>query len=505
MNHLIVIIYILLFSLFFDFIRKNRKLNYRRFFKKDINGPWSLPIIGGLYLINDNPNRVFTKLSKKYGGIYKIWLGESLSMVVSDPDIVNEIWIKQHDNFINRPKNITHQMFSSNYRSLNFGDYSHWKFNRPMMSSHFTKTKLLSSKVTTIVEKQLNKLIETMEYHSINKLPFDPYVGFSGYSLNIILNMVVSMDIDECKVSTENVIHSIDELFKKLSTNGPQDTLPYLKFFFKKDINNFKFHLDKIKSFIHSIYLNQLESHDPSNPRNILDSFITGLQSNDIDLLLQLCIDLIVAGTDTVANLLQWFVLFCINYPDIQEKLYNEIIEVVGKECKVLKHEQISKMPYLYGCFRESLRYRPVTPLSLPRVAMCDTYIKDDIFIPKGTTIIQNIFGMGNDEKYISEPNKFKPERWVEYIKKQKDNKNDNENSESKYFNDLDKVSIPFGVGKRQCMSPAMAEQESLFSMATMVLNYKFKSNGQYPLSEKEVYSITIKPQPFQVLLEKRV
>ncbi|EAL61587.1 cytochrome P450 family protein [Dictyostelium discoideum AX4] len=479
--------------------------NNKLLFKKDVNGPWSLPIIGGIYLINDNPNRALTKLSKKYGGIYKIWLGESFSMVVSDPEIVNEIWVKQHDNFINRPKNITHKMFSSNYRSLNFGDNPNWKFNRSMASSHFTKTKLLSSKVTSVVEKKLNKLIETMEYHSINKLPFDSYVGFSEYSLNIILNMLVSMDIDECENSTQNVIYSINEIFKMLSTNSPQYSFPYLKFFFKKDLNNFKFHLDKIKSFIHSIYLKQLESYDPSNPRNILDSFISDLQSNDIDILLQICIDIVVAGTDTVANLLQWFVLFCINYPEIQEKLYNEIIEVVGKDCKVLKYEHISKMPYLYGCFRESLRIRPVTPLSLPRVAKCDTYIKDDIFIPKGATIIQNIFGMGNDEKYISEPNKFKPERWVEYIKNKKVNKNGNENSVNKYFNDLDKISIPFGVGKRQCLSPAMAEQESLLSIATVVLNYKLKSNGQKKLNEKEVYSITIKPQPFKLFLEKRV
>ncbi|KAM9992469.1 hypothetical protein ACTFIY_009913 [Dictyostelium cf. discoideum] len=503
MNYLLIIICLIFFSLFFDFIRKN--WNLKRLFKKDINGPWSLPIIGGIYLINDNPNRAFTKLSKKYGGIYKIWLGESPSIVVSDPEIVNEIWVKQHDNFINRPKCITIKMFSSNYRSLNFGDNPNWKFNRSMASSHFTKTKLLSSKVTTIIEKKLNKLIETMEYHSINKLPFDSFVGFNEYSLNIILNMLVSMDIDECEGSTRNVIYSINEIFKMLSTNGPQDIFPYLEFLFKNNIKNFKFHLDKIKSFIHSIYLKQLESHDPSNPRNILDSFISDLQTNDIDILLQICIDLIVAGTDTVANLLQWFVLFCINYPEVQEKLYNEIIEVAGKDCKVLKHDQISKMPYLYGCFRESLRIRPVTPLSLPRVAKCDTYIKDDIFIPKGTTIIQNIFGMGNDEKYISEPNKFKPERWVEYIKNQKVNKNENENSVNKYFNDLDKISIPFGVGKRQCMSLAMAEQESLLSMATVVLNYKLKSDGQKKIDEKEVYSITIKPIPFKVLLEKRV
>ncbi|KAK5583537.1 hypothetical protein RB653_005134 [Dictyostelium firmibasis] len=500
MNYLIFIIYIVLFTLLFDFIRKNRRLN--GLFKKDIKGPWSLPIVGGMYLINDNPNRVFSKLSKKYGGIYKIWIGETLTMVVSDPEIVNEIWIKQHDNFINRPKNITTEIFSNNYRSLNFGDFSHWKYNRSVISGHFTKTKILSSKVTEIVEKQLEKLITSMDDHSISKIPFDPYIGFSNYSLNIILNMVVSKDIGECLESSQAFITSIDEIFKMVSTNGPQDTLPYLKPFFKKDINHFKYHLNKIKSMIHSIYLDQIQSHDPSNPRNILDSFITDFKSNDIDNLLQICIDLIVAGTDTVANFLQWFALFCINYPEIQDKLYKEIIEIAGKDCKNLKNEHVSKMSYLYGCFRETLRYRPVTPLSLPRVAKCDTYIKDDIFIPKGTSIIQNIFGMGNDEKYISEPNKFKPERWVEYIK-QKENSNNNKN-ENKYYNNLDKISIPFGLGKRQCLSPAMAEQETLIAMGNMILNYRFKYDGELPLSEKEVYSITIKPQPFKISLEKR-
>ncbi|KAN0029806.1 hypothetical protein ACTA71_007943 [Dictyostelium dimigraforme] len=113
-----------------------------------------------------------------------------------------------------------------------------------------------------------------------------------------------------------------------LSTNGPQDTFPYLKPFFKKDINNLQFHLDKIK----------------------IPVYITDFQLKDTDILLQICVDLIVAATDTIYY---------------NDKLF---IEVAGNDCKVLKYEQISKMPYLYGIYGESLRYRPVTPLSLPRV-----------------------------------------------------------------------------------------------------------------------------------------
>lgn len=58
-----------------------------------------------------------------------------------------------------------------------------------------------------------------------------------------------------------------------------------------------------------------------------------------------------------------------------------------------------------------------------------------DLVIPKGTPIIISLMGIGRDEKYFPEPERFNPERFEE-ANKQYD--------EVAYF--------PFGEGPRMCI-----------------------------------------------------
>ncbi|KAN0050265.1 hypothetical protein ACTA71_003377 [Dictyostelium dimigraforme] len=526
MEIFILIIYLILFLFVFDFYKKNKRYG-KSPFNKEANGPWSLPIIGGLYLIGKRPNRSFTELSKIYGGIYKIWLGERMVMVVTDPEIIQDIWIKQHDIFVNRPHNITSQIFSLNYKSLVFGDVDEWNKVRPKMTCHFTKVKLNSTKPKQVVNDQLKKMLKIMLKHCSESKPFDQYVYLNTYSMNIILGLMLSIELPHSDSNDKNgqfskVLHSIDEIFKSIGTNGPEDIFPTLLPLFKNRVTTFTNHLDVIKDFIRQIYKKQIKTFDINiEPRNIMDCLISeyyredsnnGNDNGEEELIIQLCIDMLVAATDTSASTLEWFILFMINNPNIQEELYKEIIDVVGKDCLYVSFDEIPKLPLIKACFSEILRIRPVTSLSLPRVAMQDTNTINNIFIPKDTIIIQNIFGLGNSEKFVSNPTVFNPSRWLHY-KEMKDsnqfgnNVDGNSATTSNYYNDLDKVSIPFGIGKRRCMAPSMADHNVLIAMANIVLNFKMKSNNpnQIKLSEEEQYAITIKPKyPFKVLFEKR-
>ncbi|KAK5582313.1 hypothetical protein RB653_003896 [Dictyostelium firmibasis] len=527
MNFITFIFYLICFFIFYDFYKKNKRLSKSP--NKEANGPWSLPIIGGLYLIGDRPNRSFTELSKKYGGIYKIWLGERMVIVITDPEIVQDIWIKQHHIFVNRPHNITSETFSLNYKSLVFGDVNEWNSVRPKMTCHFTKVKLNSLKPKQVVNDQLKKMLKIMSSHCLESKPFDQYVYLNTYSMNIIVGLMLSVEFPYSNSNDKNgqfskVLHSIDEIFKCIGTNGPEDIFPTLLPLFKKKVTAFTHHLDVIKDFIRVIYKEQIKSFNINNePRNIMDSLIAeyfdnnnndddGVDSDNGELIIQLCIDMLVGATDTSASTLGWFMLFMINNPSIQEELYEEIINVVGKDCPYVTFDDVPKLFLIKACFQEVLRIRPVTSLSLPRVAMEDTTTINDIFIPKDTIIIQNIFGMSNSEKFVSNPTVFNPHRWLNYKKIKDSNQFDcnssatSDNSSSKYYNDLDRVSTPFGVGKRRCMAPNMAEHNILIAMANIILNFKMKSSDpqQVSLSEEEEYAITIKPKyPFKVLFEK--
>jgi len=94
---------------------------------------------------------------------------------------------------------------------------------------------------------------------------------------------------------------------------------------------------------------------------------------------------------------------------------------------------------YVEAIYREVIRWMPPLPISVPH---CST--EDDIyqgyFIPKGTTILANIWAMTRDEIAYPEPENFRPERFID---------------ENGRLNGDDSA-LAFGFGKRVCVGRHM-------------------------------------------------
>lgn len=61
-------------------------------------------------------------------------------------------------------------------------------------------------------------------------------------------------------------------------------------------------------------------------------------------------------------------------YPEIQEKVYKEIIDVIGSECKDIEYSHLGKLTYLDMCIKDVLRLFPIAPFIM-RKASADCYI----------------------------------------------------------------------------------------------------------------------------------
>lgn len=71
-----------------------------------------------------------------------------------------------------------------------------------------------------------------------------------------------------------------------------------------------------------------------------------------------LCSEAINAGTDTSATALEWALLHLVLDQGIQEKLYKEIVDCVGKNGEVTEAD-VEKMPYLGAIVKETFRRHP--------------------------------------------------------------------------------------------------------------------------------------------------
>lgn len=141
-----------------------------------------------------------------------------------------------------------------------------------------------------------------------------------------------------------------------------------------------------------------------------------------------------------MAILLEWILARMVLHPEIQLKAQAEIDNIVGSS-RVVSISDIPNLPYLQAIVKECLRVHPPGPLlSWARLAIHDVHVGDH-FVPAGTTAMVNMWAITHDEKVWSEPEMFKPERFID---------------EDVSIMGSNLKLAPFGSGRRVCPGKAM-------------------------------------------------
>jgi cytochrome P450 len=83
---------------------------------------------------------------------------------------------------------------------------------------------------------------------------------------------------------------------------------------------------------------------------------------------------MLLAGTDTSANTVEWAIAELLRSPHCAKKLQAELDEVVGKD-RIVSESDIPNLPYLRAVVKEALRLRPAAPLNITHVALEDTTV----------------------------------------------------------------------------------------------------------------------------------
>ncbi|KAF7374700.1 O-methylsterigmatocystin oxidoreductase [Mycena sanguinolenta] len=117
------------------------------------------------------------------------------------------------------------------------------------------------------------------------------------------------------------------------------------------------------------------------------------------------------AGIHTVESPMKSFLLAMILHPHCQDLAQAEIDRVIGSG-RLPSFEDRSHLPYVSAVCREILRWHPSVPLGVAH-AISEDDIYDGCFIPKGSAVVTNIWGMTRDTNLFEDPNSFKPERFL--------------------------------------------------------------------------------------------
>ncbi|XP_047939518.1 cytochrome P450 78A5-like [Salvia hispanica] len=180
--------------------------------------------------------------------------------------------------------------------------------------------------------------------------------------------------------------------------------------------------------------------------------------------------EMIFRGTDTVAILLEWILARMILHPEIQAKAQNEIDNAIGLNTTVADSD-LPNLPYIQAIVKETLRLHPPGPLlSWARLAIHDTQVGPH-FVPAGTTAMVNMWAITHDEGVWPEPERFRPERFLE---------------DDVAIMGSDLRLAPFGSGRRVCPGKSMGLATVQLWLAHLLHKFKWTAcpSGGVDLSE---------------------
>ncbi|CAI0396380.1 unnamed protein product [Linum tenue] len=118
-----------------------------------------------------------------------------------------------------------------------------------------------------------------------------------------------------------------------------------------------------------------------------------------------------IAGTETTSITLEWAMALLLNHPRAMQKLRTEIDDTVGVHDRLINEHDIPSLPYLKCVINETLRLYPPAPFLLPHSSSEDCTVKG-YRVPKGTTLMVNVWAMQRDPKLWEQADEFLPERF---------------------------------------------------------------------------------------------
>ncbi|KAL0100765.1 hypothetical protein PUN28_019267 [Cardiocondyla obscurior] len=191
-----------------------------------------------------------------------------------------------------------------------------------------------------------------------------------------------------------------------------------------------------------------------------------------------------LAGFDTSSTLMSFAAHEIATNPDIQERLQNEIDQVLEDTNGQPSYEAINGMKYLNAVINEALRMYPVQTV-MDRVCVKDFELPPAVPNAKPLTMKKDmiffipIYALHHDPEYFPEPKKFKPERFLD-------------GSDECNIN----AYCPFGLGPRMCIGNRFGLLE------TRIVLFHLLARCQLKPCEKTSKSVKLQKGGFTMKIE---
>ncbi|ULT96287.1 hypothetical protein L5515_011816 [Caenorhabditis briggsae] len=443
--------------LLFKHLRMRHKL-------KHINQPRSYPIVGHGLITKPDPEGFMNQVIGM-GYLYPdprmclLWIGPFPCLMLYSAELVETILASSK----HLDKGFAYKQLEPWLgRSILTSRKDQWRPKRKLLTPTFHYDILKD--FLPIFNEQSKIMVQKMCYMGKDE-NIDVLSTVTLCTLDIICETSMGKSIG-AQLSENNeyvwAVHTINELISR-RTNNPLLWNSHI-YSLTEDGKTHEKCLNILHSFTKKVIIERKEALKESGYKMegrlaFLDLLLDMVQSGQMDETdVQAEVDTFMfEGHDTTSTGLMWAIHLIGNHPEIQRKVQAELDEVLGDEEDVTT-EHLARLKYLECVLKESLRIRSSVPIIMRELS--EDQVIGGINIPKGVTLLLNLYLVHRDPAQWKDPEVFDPDRFLP------------ENSVGrKPF-----AFIPFSAGSRNCIGQRFALIEEKVIMTHILRHFDVTS-----------------------------
>ncbi|NJK67041.1 MAG: cytochrome P450 [Microcoleus sp. SU_5_3] len=404
--------------------------------------------------IATNPIGYMDNLAKRYGDIFTITFGSIPVLFVSNPQGIEQIFTNAKQIPASGELNGDMALITGNQGILQLDGLRH-KHRRKLIMPAFHGARLRSygQRICDLTEKIIGQ-------NQTGKV-FLAYPSIEKITLEISIQVVLGLREGE---RYERLRQLLPAMLKLMRSNPIQisNIFPFLQ----RDLGQWS-PWGRLLYFRQEVY--QLIEEEIKERRQQADTPGADILSDlmfakdetgeaiDNEELRDLVISPLLAAQDATAIAIAWALYWIHSLPTVRDRLLAELDTIGNWQDPA----SIVGLPYLSAVCNEALRIYPTQLFTFPRIVESPIELMGYQLEP-GTLLRVNICATHQREDLYPEPDKFKPERFLE-----------------KKFSAYE--FLPFGGGTRSCIGAALALFEMKLILATMLSRYQLELADRKP------------------------
>lgn len=454
----------------------------------EIPGPTGLPLVGNAFDIDaDNPIEGFMAMAERYGPIFKLSVLGGTRLIVSGPDLVEEICDDARFD-----KRVGGGLAALRKGAADSGLFTaetddplwHRAHNILMAPFSLQAMRDYMPRMVDIADQLMDKWGRLNEGDEVDvpddmtRLTLDTIAlcGF-GYRFN-------SFYRDTPHPFVQAMVRTLSESQARARQLPIQTRL---KIRAQRQVEEDQAFMDDL---VDRLVAERRAQGDAGDTTDLLGRMLTGVDRQsgerlpDSNIRAQ-CITFLIAGHETTSGLLSFALYYLLKNPDLLQRARAEVDDVLGDTASPT-FEQVHRLTYVRQVLDESLRLWPTAP-GFTRYPFEDTTIGGRYAIPANTAItvltpaLHRATSVWGPDAAEFNPEHMAPERLASVSPA---------------------VYKPFGTGQRACIGRQFALQEAALVLGMILQRFDLVDHLDYQLATKT--TLTVKPADFRIQVRPR-